>query len=448
MLRAATILLGIVGWTFAVEAQARVTSSGTGFFVNDEGWVLTNAHVLEGCARASASEIGDATDWVIDRQNDLAAVRISEGKGRPFLRFRGKPARLGDDIAAFGYPLRGVLSDSVKVTTGNINSLVGIDNDTRYLQISTPLQPGNSGGPVVDRSGAVLGVATAVLGSRFAEATGILPQNVNFAARSNVAEIFLESRGIEYNYGSPQEELLDTAELAEKVSASVVQILCLSDEQNSAGAGDEQSPRVPALRPKLSVPAYDVAKDFALEYHSAWSSRNDVALAFMSRAYRGSVEFYGRSSGAEVVLKEKRKFAQRWPVRDYSIRDGSLRVNCDVSECSISALIDWFAHSPARMKSSSGVATFELSINLETLVITREAGRVVKNQTANSSGMLARWHDQNARCRGGSGDEPTTGRACDEREHTALSLVAAGWCFGRQGEFGYQMEWHRCQTRN
>jgi S1-C subfamily serine protease len=131
--------------------QSDVSSSGTGFFVNDQGWVVTNAHVVEGCASISALRLGDGTDLAVDKQNDLAAFKLVTGVGKPHLPLRRSQPRLGEDIAAYGFPLSGLLSDSIKVTTGNINSLVGMENDTRYLQVSTPLQPGNSGGPVVDQ---------------------------------------------------------------------------------------------------------------------------------------------------------------------------------------------------------------------------------------------------------------------------------------------------------
>lgn len=117
--------------------------------------------------------MGNGIDLVIDKQNDLAAFRISAGIGKPFLPLRRSQPRLGEDVAAYGFPLTGVLSDSIKVTTGNVNSLVGMENDTRYLQVSTPLQPGNSGGPILDQWGTVVGVSTAVLGTKFTDATGI-----------------------------------------------------------------------------------------------------------------------------------------------------------------------------------------------------------------------------------------------------------------------------------
>jgi hypothetical protein len=225
------VFVAAVLWSGSTQAQTDPSSSGTAFFVNADGWAVTNAHVLEGCTRASVPSLGNATDWIVDRQNDLAIVRVVGGAGKPFLRLRNSPTRLGEDITAFGYPLHGLLSDSIKVTTGNINSLVGMENDTRYLQISTPLQPGNSGGPIVDRSGSVVGVTTAVLGSKFAGSTGILPQNVNFALRSNVVEIFLQSRSITYDT-KQSEAVASTADLAEMVAPAVVQILCYGQPQS------------------------------------------------------------------------------------------------------------------------------------------------------------------------------------------------------------------------
>lgn len=218
------------------QAGEAVSGSGTGFFVNSEGWAVTNAHVLDGCSRATVPGIGDAVDWSIDHTNDLAVVRVVGGEGKAYLPFRGTPPRLGEEIAAFGFPLRGILSESINVTTGNISSLVGLEDDTRYLQISTPLQPGNSGGPVVDHGGTLVGVAAAVLGSKFTKATGIVPQNVNFAIRSSVLEIFLQSRNIRYGTMDSSRTSLSTAELSEKVVPATIPILCYADGATVAPA--------------------------------------------------------------------------------------------------------------------------------------------------------------------------------------------------------------------
>jgi hypothetical protein len=435
---AALVLGAAAGCVGAAQAQSNAVSSGTGFFVNADGWAVTNAHVLEGCTRAVVPTMGEARDWIVDRQNDLAAVRIAEGAGKPFLRLRGPAPRLGDDVAAFGYPFSDFLSDSIKVTTGNINSLIGAQNDTRFLQISTPLQPGNSGGPVVDRSGAVLGIATAVFSGR----GDFVAQNVNFAIRSNVLEMFLQSRSIEYLSLPASVETLSTADLADVVSPAVMQIRCVSEGPAETAKTDRmppvENPSAPGDFPR------EMAELFAYAYHDAWSSTNDSALQFMASIYTESIEFYGNLVSASSVMDEKRRFAQRWPIRDYSIRDGTLSIECTGVLCDVDATVDWFAHSPARTASSNGVATFRFRLNVHNLSIVRESGAVLKDQIADPSGMLARLHDQNGKCRGGAGDLEATMLACDAREHTTKSLKAAGWCFGRNGEEYFDMEWHRC----
>ena len=67
----------VLAGTQSVAAQAEVTSSGSGFFVNSQGWVVTNAHVLEGCKSATVSGLGDTTDWKVDKQNDLPETELS-----------------------------------------------------------------------------------------------------------------------------------------------------------------------------------------------------------------------------------------------------------------------------------------------------------------------------------------------------------------------------------
>lgn len=250
------IALSAQGLIPSTAASSVVISSGTGFFVNDQGWVVTNEHVVEGCESVSVPQLGDASDIKIDKQNDLAAFRVSVTEKKPIALRRTQP-RLGEDIAAYGFPLNGILSDSIKVTTGNVNSLVGMENDTRFIQVSTPLQPGNSGGPIVDHWGAVVGVATSVLGSKFIDVTGISPQNVNFAIRSNVVELFLQSRDIKFDASEPTTGTapLSTADLSDKVVSSVVQVLCHG--KASAEVADQAAappPRAPTTT--VAPPVY------------------------------------------------------------------------------------------------------------------------------------------------------------------------------------------------
>lgn len=228
-------------------AQEQPSGSGTGFYVTSDGWIVTNAHVVEDCARIKVVGRGDLTEWKIDAQNDLAALQIPGATTTPIM-IRGEP-RLGEDVAALGYPLASILSSSIKITTGNVNSLLGIADDTRYLQISAPIQPRNSGGPVVDKSGHLVGVVTARLKPGAPGDALAQPQNVNFAIKSSVLEIFLQSRGIAFSTEGIVEHTLSTADLAEKIAPSVVQLLCYAAENSEPAARVQSETKPVALEP-------------------------------------------------------------------------------------------------------------------------------------------------------------------------------------------------------
>jgi hypothetical protein len=184
---------------------------------------------------------------------------------------------------------------------------------------------------------------------------------------------------------------------------------------------------------------------FVADYHDAWSRPNSQALAFMNLAYAERVNFYGKEASRDDVLKEKAAFAERWPRRAYSVKHGSEQVVCD-STCTVSGLVEWFADSPKRAKSSSGAATFTLVCDPATSRIISEIGNVVTTdrKVHDPVRIISQWQDQNGDCRGGPGDSDETMKACDRREAIGAKLEAVGWCYGRDGEYGYQMDWHIC----
>jgi serine protease Do len=118
---------------------------------------------------------------------------------------------------AFGYPHADILASSGNFTQGNVTALAGMGDDSRYLQISTPVQAGNSGGPLLDQSGNLVGIVTSKLNAlKMAQASGDLPQNVNFALKASIVASFLDINGIKYTPGSETsdfkpEELADQA---------------------------------------------------------------------------------------------------------------------------------------------------------------------------------------------------------------------------------------------
>jgi hypothetical protein len=381
---AAVAVAVVLGGQSASADPTDVSKTGTGFFVNDYGWVVTNAHVVEGCVSVSVLRLGKGSDLAVDRQNDLAAFKLSPAPGRPHLPLRRSQPRLGEDIAAYGYPLSGLLSDSIKVTTGNINSLVGMENDSRYLQVSTPLQPGNSGGPVVDQWGSIVGVSTAVLGSKFTNATGIAAQNVNFAIRANVVELFLQSRSIQFDAAdpSPDAKPFSTADLSDKVVPSVVQVLCQGGEKEPANSGT--SPTTTEAPPPPSNNSSNASvKDAAIavvrDLIESDSSNASSSLRVVASEYADSVSYYGKQKTLSEILADKRDYFMRWPERAYHIRDNSLMVTCADGACMVSGIYDWVVRSVPRNKQAQGAAQFSYTISLgANPKVVSESGHVLR----------------------------------------------------------------------
>lgn len=206
-------------------------SSGTGFFVSKMGHVLTNAHVVEGCTKILMTSIdgqppSSAYVAKVDKINDLALLKTATAP-LYIANFR-TGARLGEAIAVFGYPLAGVLSTSGNFTLGNITALTGLADDSRHLQISAPVQGGNSGGPLLDEAGNVVGVIVAKLDAlRVMVATkGEIPQNVNFAIRASVASAFMDGNGITPNLDAAERTRMNPADLAERAKGMSVYIVC------------------------------------------------------------------------------------------------------------------------------------------------------------------------------------------------------------------------------
>lgn len=203
-------------------------ASGTGFFVSRDGTLLTNAHVVEDCTTIHATPDGGkplpARLIASDAANDLALLKVEhQPAGVAGLRIG---ARLGEPVAAFGFPLSNVLASTGNFTLGNITALAGIGDDSRHIQVSTPVQPGNSGGPLVDHHGNLVGVVTYKLNAiKTAAASGDIPQNVNFAVKASIVASFLETNRVAFETGAPGAAVAP-ADLAERARAVSVFVRC------------------------------------------------------------------------------------------------------------------------------------------------------------------------------------------------------------------------------
>ena len=178
------------------DSTASNASSGSGFVVSAAGHILTNAHVVEGCRRFTVDG-SPAMLLASSEQYDLALLQSPEAASRPVATFSAASAKLNSDVTAVGFPYAGLLG-GLNVTRGTVSSLKGMGGDLVTMQISAPVQSGNSGGPLLAADGEVVGVVVAKLDAvKVADLMGDLPQNVNFAIRGEIATLFLSQNGVE-----------------------------------------------------------------------------------------------------------------------------------------------------------------------------------------------------------------------------------------------------------
>jgi S1-C subfamily serine protease len=209
------------------QGALKEVSSGSAFAVSRQGHLLTNNHVVSGCSLVEVAGVGPATVLSTDPGNDLALIQVKAQRTElEPVRITNKATRLGEEVVALGYPLRGVLGDGLNVTTGTISALSGLGNDSTQLQFTAAIQPGNSGGALVDRSGALVGIVASKLSDTFAlKGGGFVPQGVNFAIRKEIAIAFLQAHGVSLQ---PSEDATYTtvADIAQQGQKSVAPILC------------------------------------------------------------------------------------------------------------------------------------------------------------------------------------------------------------------------------
>ncbi len=208
-----------------------IQSTGTAFFINNSGNLITNHHVIDKCeiVKIEIEQDKKSVEVVaVSTNDDIAVLKLSDViiPGFAVLKLQSTED-LGEDVIVAGYPLRGLLADNLNISTGIISALAGPGNDRRFLQITAPVQPGNSGGPLLDVYGHVIGVIIGKLDAiAVAEATGDIPQNVNFAIKAAVLRSFLDINGIEYQTGRVRARSPSRADLVNNAKSFTVPVEC------------------------------------------------------------------------------------------------------------------------------------------------------------------------------------------------------------------------------
>ena len=173
--------------------------AGSSFTISEQGHLLTNQHVVDGCQIVTIhlpSGLKKARVLATDDTNDLALLK-TDLEDDNFVPISGTNVSLLEDVVVAGYPLSGSLSTTVKVTKGVVSSLAGLGNDYSQIQIDAAIQPGNSGGPILNDQGNVIAVTVAALNKEyFLKEQGTIPENTNFGIKSSTARAFVDANGV------------------------------------------------------------------------------------------------------------------------------------------------------------------------------------------------------------------------------------------------------------
>lgn len=200
--------------------------SGTGFFVAEQGILVTNHHVIDGCAVITVVGYGPARLITGDKDLDLAVLQLRTPTEHEVAEIRGEPAQLGESVVALGFPLADILNSSLNMGTGIVSSETGLFGEKSRFTTNVGIQPGNSGGPILDESGRVLGVAVSKINDETLLAEmGTTAPNVGFAIKGAVVAEYLSIFRLP-EPEPPQATALNARELAAKGRNFTVQVVC------------------------------------------------------------------------------------------------------------------------------------------------------------------------------------------------------------------------------
>jgi S1-C subfamily serine protease len=218
------------------SVKQQVVSGGTGFLFSTKDYIITNWHVVKGAgsilAKFTNGETVEAKVVAKDVRSDIAVLKLEQSPPLSATQIKlgdSSQARMGEKIFTIGYPASKIMGEKPKYSEGVINAMTGLKDDPAFFQISVPVQPGNSGGPLFNERGEVIGITTASLSSLAMDAMGAIAQNVNYAIKSSfvknllstIPELMLSNTGIVVVPNEPEKSLPN---FIEQVSKNIVLI--------------------------------------------------------------------------------------------------------------------------------------------------------------------------------------------------------------------------------
>lgn len=202
------------------DSDIVAAASGSGFFVSRTGHIITNYHVIEGCDKNKLSYDGkevEANTLAIDKMNDLAILKTNLRPSKVY-PVSTDDAELLEDIIIAGYPLGKKVSAAIKTSKGSITALAGYGDNYSEFQTDAALNQGNSGGPIMNQKGNVIGVAVANFGKK----DGV--ESFNFGIKSSTLKTFANSNGLRFI--APNSRDLSNKELGQLITKGTIYLEC------------------------------------------------------------------------------------------------------------------------------------------------------------------------------------------------------------------------------
>lgn len=204
----------------AIESEWK--GNGTGFFIDKNGYIATNYHVVENAKEIEVEYIRNGVKQTFsaeviqsDKQNDISIIKIKSNSFQPFsnipYNFKTQISDVGSNVFALGYPMAlSLMGTEIKFTDGKISSKTGMQGDITTYQISVPIQPGNSGGPLFDYDGNLVGITSSGVNRELD-----ITENVNYAIKTSYLRNLVDV--LPYQLTMPNDKAILSKTLTEKI---------------------------------------------------------------------------------------------------------------------------------------------------------------------------------------------------------------------------------------
>ncbi|MCZ2247540.1 MAG: tetratricopeptide repeat-containing serine protease family protein [Bacteroidia bacterium] len=270
-------------------------SSGTGFAISSNGYIVTNHHVIENAKSVEVKGVNgnfskklSAEVVVSDEKNDLAIIKINDPGfttlGTIPYTFRQGIADVGENVFVLGYPMTSSMGEEIKLTNGIISSKTGFKGDISAYQVSVPVQPGNSGGPLFDKNGNILGVINA---------KHSLAENASYAIKVNYLKNLIEL--LPQSINQPTLNALNGKALTDqvKIASNYTYLIVVNDKGTTYSSNSSSAPKKSATSEQNAAIYYKKAEELWKNNDSKGAIEQMNLSIDASPNYAGSYHFRG-----------------------------------------------------------------------------------------------------------------------------------------------------------